>query len=158
LTNIYNHVIIAATQRSYNVFLSGYKSSVSDSLNLITHDLFTEVVARSPSPTNKGNFAKGLLVNQYYTAINDYNYSSGASTNDIGVDSLSRISTTLNASPFLGKDAFVSMSNSTEEMIYAEEIGWKTGLGTNGWKWSGRVAPYSMIKNSAVFIQSKYEG
>lgn len=131
---------------------------LSSALNLVTHDLFTEVVARSPSPSNPANFARGYLVNQYYTQIGGISTTLGTAINDIGVDSLSRISSTLSEKPFYGKDNSVSMSNSTEEMIYAEELGWKAGLGTNGWKWSGRVAPYNMIKLSVLDIQSRHGG
>jgi hypothetical protein len=129
----------------------------SQSVNKLVHNLFTEVVARSPSPSNPGQFAKGLLVNQWYPTVGGgYSTELGTLTNDIGVDSLSRISKALSQNPFLGKDNTISLTNNTEEAYYAEVLGWPEGLGTNGWNWRGNTGPYMMIANSVQSVIGAY--
>lgn len=123
----------------------------SNATNLIVSDLFTEVVARSPSPSNPGVFAKGLLANQWWTETGGaYSSSLTSSTNDIGVDSLSRISQMLAQQPFLKHDNSVSLTNNTEEAYYAETLGWKPPI------WSGRTGPYMMVATSVQSILNKY--
>jgi len=124
---------------------------VSKATNAIVYDLFTEVVARSPSPSNPGLFAKGLLANQWYTGVGGaYSSDLSSATNDIGVNSLSRISATLSQNPFLRKDNTVTFTNNTEEAYYAEVLGWLPPI------WSGRTGPYKMVASSVQSILNKY--
>ena len=128
----------------------------SDNTNKIVSDLFTQVVVRSPSPSNPGHYAKGLLVNQYYTQVGEgYSSAVSSSTSLSGSDSLQRINDTLASSPFLGKDNTVTLANNTEEAYYADKLGWVKGQGTNGWIWKGTV-PYMMTHGAISYIQNKY--
>lgn len=123
----------------------------SQSTNNIVYDLFTEVVAKSPSPSNPGHFARGLLANQWYSeAGGAYSPVRSSATNDIGIDSISRVSSTLSQAPFLRKDSVVTFTNNTEEAYYAETLGWKPPL------WSGDVGPYHMVALSINEILNKY--
>lgn len=124
---------------------------VSQATNAIVYDLFTEVVARSPSPSNPGVFAKGLLANQWWTETGGaYSPSLTSATNSMGIDSLSRISKMLAQQPFLKHDNSVSLTNNTEEAYYAEVLGWKPPI------WSGRTGPYMMVASSVSAILNKY--
>lgn len=130
----------------------------STNTNKIVEDLFKQTVLGSPSPSNPGVFAKGLLVNQYYTEVGGgYSTDVGTATDDFGADSYFRIAETLAEQPFLNKDNVVTLANNTEEAYYADKLGWKAGLGTNGWVWTGNVGPYAMRTNAVNYIISKYK-
>jgi len=129
----------------------------STNTNMIVKDLFDQTVLGSPSPSNPGNFAKGLLVNQYYPQVGgDYDATVTSSTDDFGAESYTRIEAALEDQPFFGKDNVITLSNNTEEAIYAEKIGWPKGGGANGFKWSGNTGPYAMRENAINYIVSKY--
>lgn len=129
------------------------------SVNRIVEELFTSIVVLSPSPVNKGPFARGYLVNQYYPAIgaNNFSTSLSLSTSDYGIESLSRIKAIIAQNLWLGKDAVVTLTNNTEEAYRAEIIGWPAGGGSNGWRWSGKARPYKMVATSINNIIGKYK-
>lgn len=132
--------------------------AASKNTNNIVEELFTQAVIRSPSPTNPGRFAKGLLVNQWYSSIGStYSLSVTSATNAYGIDSLSRIKATIAENPFLGKDNEVTLANNTQEAYHAEVLGWPAGGGANGWVWSGRQGPYAMVRGAITYIQGKYQ-
>src|SRR6202008_2708699 len=126
--------------------------AASSKLNNIVEELFTSIVVLSPSPSNPGKFAKGLLANQYYTSVGANNFSTevSLSVNDYGIESLSRIKAMVADNPFLGKDNVVTLTNNTEEAYHAEILGWPAGSGANGWKWSGNSLPYKMVSKSVI--------
>jgi hypothetical protein len=114
---------------------------------------FTSIVVLSPSPSNLGPYAKGLLANQYYTEIGG-NYSSNLtmSTSDYGADSISRIKATIAAKPFLGKDNIVTMANNCDHAYNAEMLGWMPSANP---RWKG-AAPYKMVAKSVIALQGEY--
>lgn len=124
----------------------------------IAQDAFLAAVNYSPSPSNPGPYAKGLLVNQYYVAIGNTPSSAvSTATNPTGEDSKARIKLLVASLPFMGKDNTVSLSNNTEEAIYADKLGWKPGPGTNGWIWTNNTPPYFMTAKAMSYIESKYK-
>lgn len=123
----------------------------------IAQEAFLATVNYSPSPSNPGPYAKGLLVNQYYIAIGNTPSSEvSTATSDTGEASKSRIKLLSVSLPFFGKDNTVTLANNTEEAHYANKTGWKKGEGTNGWVWTGR-APYFMTAKAMSYIESKYK-
>lgn len=129
--------------------------AASDNTNKIVQELFDLPVNYSPSPTRPGPYATGLLVNQWYPSIGTPDLSVTNVTNDYGADSFARISAMVSTNPFNGKDNVVYLTNSTEEAIYADRLGWVRGKGTNGWVWSGKPA-YFMRDKALLNIQAKY--
>lgn len=122
----------------------------------VVEEVFTQTVVLSPSPSNQGPYAKGLLANQYYTDVGgSFSGDITSATNPNGADSLSRIKATMASQPFFGKDNVVTLTNNTEEAIYAERLGWKKGEGTNGWTWSGTPA-YGMVVKAVIATKAKY--
>jgi hypothetical protein len=127
----------------------------SDNTNKIVEDLFLAAVRFSPSPSNPGPYATGLLVNQWYSSISSPDLSVTGATSPTGTDSISRIMALKVGNPFLGKDNVVFLTNSTEEAQYADMFGWAKGAGTNGWVWSGKPA-YYMRSKAISYIQGTY--
>jgi hypothetical protein len=48
------------------------KQEVNDKVYRISIELFLAIVARTPSPANPGDYAKGLLANQWYPKLGDF--------------------------------------------------------------------------------------
>ena len=129
----------------------------STAMNDVVLDLMSEAVVLSPTSA-VGNYSKGVLINQWYSAIGDTPSSEVGSDADMqGTGSLSRLGSTLQQNPFLGKDNTVTFTNNTEQAYYADVLGWRKGMGTNGWMWTGNVGPYSMSANAVNFILGKYQ-
>jgi hypothetical protein len=123
----------------------------SISTNKIVRDLDTQAVNLSPSPSNPGPFAKGLLVNQWYASVGSSPSSEvGTATSDTGVDSLSRLEATLASNPFYGKDNIVTFANNVDHAYYAEVLGWQPPL------WSGHQGPYAMARGAVTYTIAKY--
>jgi hypothetical protein len=114
----------------------------------ITNQLFTSVVLLSPSPTNPGETAKGLLANQWYPQIGTAPSSElSSATSPYGSDSLARINSLANQKVFFGKDGAITFTNNVPYGILAEKLGWIGGA------WSGRVGPYRMVELSFIKIK-----
>lgn len=128
------------------------------SVSNAVEELFTSIVVASPSPISdpQAKFSKGLLINQWYPSVGSASSEEGTSTNDHGIESLSRIKAMIAANPFMGKDNIVFLANNTEQAPHAEYLGWPKGEGTSGWKWTGTVIPYSMISKSVAKIRGMY--
>lgn len=117
------------------------KAKVNDQCLNITQHLFLKIVEGSPSPHNPGPFADGLLVNQWYPAVNGHSGSVGTDTSPYGAGSIARISTTLNGSKeFFGKDGMISLSNNVPYAGLAESIGWQPP------KWRGKAGYFMVLK------------
>lgn len=114
----------------------------------IASQLFTNIVVLSPSPSNPGETAKGLLANQWYTQIGTSPSSElSSATSPYGSDSLSRINSLANQKIFYGKDGAVTFTNNVPYGILAEKLGWTGG------SWSGKVGPYRMVELSFIKIK-----
>lgn len=122
----------------------------------IAQDVGRLSVNFSPSPSNPGPYAVGLLANQWYPSIGTIDTTVTAATSSNGSDSLSRIEALSSTNAFLNRDNVVYITNSTEEAWYADKLGWKKGLGTNGWVWSGNSYAYFMRDQAITYIQQAY--
>lgn len=131
--------------------------AASTSANRITEEFMTKVVENTPTK-QIGNYAKGLLINQWYPSP-DGQFSTAVSgtINVNGSDSLSRIKSTIASNAFLGKDGVITLTNNLGYAYRAEKLGWPQGEGSDGWVWSGRQGPYAMVAKSIVYIQGKYQ-
>lgn len=139
------------------VFQAKALKAASTNTTNIAQEAFLATVNYSPSPSNPGPYAKGLLVNQYYIAIGNTPSSEvSTATSDTGEASKSRIKMLSASLPFFGKDNTVTLANNTEEAFYADKLGWAAGAGTNGWVWTGK-APYFMTAKAMSYIESKYK-
>jgi hypothetical protein len=120
--------------------------------------LFTNVVVLSPEPPGKGGYSKGVIKGGWYSAINGFNNTVNTAPDPSGISSLSRIKSTLAAMPFFGKDATVTLTNSTPYIRYVEFIGWPANYPGNntGWKWTGKIGPYSMVSTAVSNFRGAY--
>jgi hypothetical protein len=113
----------------------------------IAWELFTSIVHLTPSPTQPGAFAKGLLANQWYPSVGTPSGEVGTDTSDTGSASLSRINEFVaNGKEFLGKDGVLILSNNLPYSGRAESVGWLEA------PWSGKVRPYRMVARSLIAV------
>lgn len=116
----------------------------------ISWDLFSGIVSRTPSPTNPGKHAEGVLVNQWYPAQGGFSSSGGTDKSPSGSGSLARIKAMMNGVDFYNKDGRFTLSNNLPYGILAETLGWQPP------KWSG-VPPYRMVALSLQATLAKYK-
>lgn len=116
----------------------------------IAWELFTSVVKKTPSPTNPGRFAKGLLANQWYPQERSASAARGAATNPSGADSMTRINAIMNGTEFYSKEGKITLSNNLDYARQAESVGW------NPPRWKG-TAPYRMVALSLQATVAKYK-
>lgn len=127
---------------------------VNERIYEVAWELFTYVVSITPSPSNPGEYAKGLLANQWYPSAGQPIIRRGTATDPFGQASLDRIDklTKGNGNQFLMRDGRLVMTNSVDYAVRAEQIGWPANEG-----WSGRVGPYRMVALSLRRISAKYK-
>jgi hypothetical protein len=112
--------------------------------------LFTKVVEYTPSPTNKGNFATGWLVNQWYPDIKGFSEELSGAKSDTGAGSLSRIQK-IPAGLFYKNDTTVTLTNNVHYVNLAENLGWEPP------NWSGDIGPYRMVYRAIQTTMVKYK-
>ena len=116
----------------------------------IVWELFTSVVQLTPSPSNPGPWAKGLLANQWYPSVGEGVGNLGTDTNDIGADSLNRVNAFVrDGKEFVGKDGKVSLTNNVPYAYQAEAIGWMPP------QWTGRSKAARMVARSLMNVAAK---
>ena len=130
-------------------------SKVSENMNKAVEGLFTDVVRLAPTQPF-ANYSTGLLVNSFYAKAGGYDLTVGSAPNSSGGDSLGRIKAMLSQMPFLGKDNFVTLTNSVDHAYRADVLGWPAGQGTNGWVWSGRVQAYAFRSQAVNNFRGAY--
>ena len=118
---------------------------VNQKVYQISWELFSSVVNKTPSPTNPGPTAKGLLANQWYPMAGGTSASRGTSTSPSGSDSLSRIRSMMNGREFSKKDGLLTLSNNLDYAMKAEEEGWV------------RTSGYRMVALSLQSTAAKYK-
>lgn len=118
----------------------------------IAWQLFTSVVRLTPSPSQPGPFAKGLLANQWYPSEGVPSSELGTDTDARGGSSLSRITAMTKGTAFLGKDGKLYLTNNVPYAYRAEVLGWPKSDG-----WSGRIGPYRMVARSLQAIVAKHK-
>lgn len=109
------------------------------------------------TPTSpEAKYATGLLINSWYPAVGSFDNTVGTTTDYYGNASLARIKAIVAQQPFLGKDNFITLTNSVDHAYRAEHLGWPSGLGTNGWHWTGKVQAYKMVGRAVNNLKGKY--
>jgi hypothetical protein len=128
------------------------QQEVNDRIIKVSIELFLSIVAKSPSPTNPGKHAVGLLANQWYPAFNGFSEEKDTSKSSNGQSSRSRITALRGTKEFFGKDASLSLTNNLKYAYRAEMLGWPQSDG-----WSGKVGPYRMVALSLQAIAARYK-
>lgn len=116
----------------------------------IAWELFTSVVKKTPSPTNPGKYATGLLANQWYPKERGASTARGAATNPSGADSITRIKAMMNGVEFYDRDGNITLSNNLHYAGLAETEGWKPP------RWRG-TPPYRMVALSLQATVAKFK-
>lgn len=126
------------------------QGQVNDRALQIATEMFTMVVTKTPVGMSS---TRGQLINNWYVGqgIGAFNLSYSQSFNTSGANSYSQIATLRDSKEFIGKDGAVSFTNSVPYALRAEYIGWPLP------RWSGRVQPYGMVRNSLTAIAATYK-
>lgn len=125
-------------------------AKVNEQVYRIAWELFTNVVKFTPSPSNPGPHAKGLLANQWYPKAGSASSEKSIATSGTGAGSLSRINAMMGGKEFLGKDGKLTLTNNMDYAQRAESEGWPRP------KWSGKIGPYMMAARSLQATVAKY--
>lgn len=122
------------------------KVEVNQKVYSIGIELFLRIVERTPSPTNKGYFAKGLLVNQWYpTDGPSFSSNLGSSISPNGADSVARIKALRGGIQFVGKDGKITLVNNVPYAYQAEMLGWAA------------TGPYRMVALSLQEVAARHK-
>lgn len=123
----------------------------------IAEDTFTKAVSFSPVQPS-AEYAKGQFVNSWYVGINSVSSEVTTSLDSSGSESLARIAALRSTLTFLGKDGFVSLSNSLPYAARVEYLGWPKGTGYSGWagNWTGQVGPYAPVRKASEYASATY--
>lgn len=124
---------------------------VNEASYQIAKELFESVVRLTPSPSNPGLTAYGLLANQWYPEENDFSEELDGRLSPTGADSLNRIRA-MKGYAFNQRDGKVTLTNNLSYAYRAEALGWPVADG-----WSGQVGPYRMVALSIQQIAAKYK-
>jgi len=117
----------------------------------IARELFSAVIAFTPSPSNPGPFAKGFLVDQWYpNEGQDFSEELSSTTSPNGEGSISRVQA-LRGMQFFGDDGAITLANNLSYAYRAEVLGWPSSDG-----WSGKIGPYRMVARALQLIKAKY--
>lgn len=131
--------------------IQNLKAEVNRKVYNISIELFLRIVERTPSPSNKGHQARGLLANQWYVSSgNNFSSSLGSSISNTGSDSVSRINAMRGGRVFDGKNGTVTLANNVPYAYRAEMLGWPAP------DWTGTVGPYRMVALSLQEIGAKH--
>lgn len=126
------------------------QKQVNDAVNNRATELFKTIISKTPIGLSD---TKGQLINNWYVGYGKgkYNRSKGAAPNTSGMNSYNQVATIAKSYEFLGKDGEISFANSVNYAFRAEYAGWPAP------KWSGKIGPYAMVRNSLTEIASKYK-
>lgn len=117
----------------------------------VARELFIKAVNFTPSPSNPGPYADGLLVNQWYPEEGDYfSEELGSDVSPNGAGSITRI-LALRGTQFYQKDGKLTLTNNLSYAYRAEALGWPREDG-----WSGTIGPYRMVARAIQAISAKY--
>ena len=129
------------------------KEEINAKCYKISIELFLSVVRLSPSPSNPGRHATGLLANQWYPKAGaGWSSEKTDSTSGTGAASKARITALRGGREFYGKNGRLSLANNLHYAYRAEMLGWPEKDG-----WSGKVGPYRMVALSLQAIAARYK-
>jgi hypothetical protein len=134
------------------------KSRVNATCYKITREFFLSIVSLSPSPDNPGEFAKGLLANQWYPQVGaGFSSAKSGAISPNGADSVARIMSMTSGMEFFGKNGRISLANNIHYAFRAEFKGWPANESPPGWRWSGKAQPYRMVARSLQAVAARYK-
>ena len=131
---------------------------------LISYTLFMAVIESTPHNTK---WSRGNLINDWHAAANSYSYAmfspvsasgdsaTNANSDSSGAGSKARVATFKPLKTFFAKDGLLSLTNSQPYAYRAEYLGWGVGESST-WEWTGKVAPYAMVRNSLTTVAALY--
>lgn len=125
-------------------------AQVDKKINDIALDLFTTVVALSPTKP-MAKYAKGEFINNWMAKANGVDTTTRSGRSFDGMASLTSIAALRAKKTFLGKDGYVTLSNNVHYAGLVEYAGWKPP------RWSGRVGPYAPVRNAFIKVVPKYK-
>lgn len=128
------------------------KQEVNDKIVKISIELFLSIVAKSPSPSNPGEYAKGLLANQWYPMAGAFSEEVSTDDSSNGGASKVRIVGLRGSKEFFGKNGSLTLTNNLPYAYRAEMLGWPKSDG-----WSGKIGPYRMVALSLQAIAARYK-
>lgn len=135
---------------SVNKNINKILTHIDEKCYSITWQLFTSIVNNTPSPSNPGQWAEGLMSNQWYPQVgNNFSMEFTSATSPNGSASLSRITSLKNTKTFYGKDGVMTMTNNSPWAYRAEYLGWTAP------QWSGKVGPYRMVAKSLQSVAAQ---
>lgn len=113
---------------------------------LIMDELFNNVIGRTP-------VLKGDLINNWFANPSETPSYETTTTLDLsGYNSKLSVENLYQANLFNGKDDVASLTNNLPYAANAEYLGWPEP------NWSGKVGPYSMVRDSLLVVATKYKG
>lgn len=129
----------------------------------IAKELFTRVIQLTPSPSNPGRYAEGLLANQWYPLETNFSDEVGTDLSDNGAASIDRVQS-LTGKLFTKKDGTLTFANNLPYAYRAEVVGWPSHEGYNGGRnketsggYQNTGQPYRMVALSIQEIVAKYK-
>jgi len=125
---------------------------IDQQLTKLTIDTFKDVIQESPSGWQNSPYAEGLLVNQWYPAINSFSSELTSSKDLSGFQSFARLTELVDNKMFYKKDSRVTLTNNVDYAYRAEAIGWKPDAQHPSWK---GAAPYGMVRKAIIKAKAK---
>jgi hypothetical protein len=164
LTKVKEWCIITELERTVASWKSLIEAAVNQTLIEINEKcyeiawhLFTTTVKFTPSPSNPGPTAEGLLANNWFPQVGGTSSEISNSTSSNGAASLERINAVMGGSEFLRKDGLITMANNLSYALRAEKLGWypPEWAGVSGMDRKG--APYRMVARALQATAAKYK-
>lgn len=119
-------------------------------INSIAKDAFETTVKVSPAQPSAYS-AKGEFINNWFPMVNGYDPSTSILRSMTGVNSLTRIDTTMaDSKAFYRRDGYITLTNNLPYAYRVEVLGWPLP------KWSGTIGPYAPVRTAATYMLGKY--
>lgn len=118
----------------------------------VAEKFFITIVDYSPTTFVGADYAKGVFVNSWYPAVNNFDPTVGGAPDMSGTGSRQRISALRGSKAFFRQDGFVSLSNNLHYAYRVEFAGWPLGEGGK-WNWTGTVGPYAPVRKAMVMMK-----
>jgi len=116
-------------------------------------ELFTAAVDLSPAQP-AAQYAKGQFINNWRAVVNGDTSDTTKSLSMTGEASRESISQIKGSKTFLGKDAFVTLTNNLPYAGLVEYVGWPQSINP---RWINKVGPYAPVRNAFTKVMPKYK-